>query len=151
MRAWIFAGLFLVECAHTESAPPPQKVVSWKDARQGVLSEDVEDEPAAEPIAASSAAAEIKSDIQRHEAEIRRCYEIGLAAERVLQGRVNVRFVISPTGHVSESQVADSTIRHQQTERCITDKVRGWKFAAPQNGKPVVVTYPFSLKMAPPK
>jgi hypothetical protein len=87
----------------------------------------------------------IRPVITAHLAEIRRCYETGLKWH-ALYGRVVVQFTISVDGTVVASTTQDSTLDDATVEYCINEAVRTWTFPKPSGG-PVVVSYPFVLKM----
>jgi hypothetical protein len=87
----------------------------------------------------------IRRHINRHLAEVRYCYESQLNARPDLQGRVTIKFVISPTGAVMSSDVAQSDVGSDRVETCIADTVRRVGFPAPEGGGLVIVTYPFLL------
>lgn len=87
----------------------------------------------------------IRRVVRRHINEVRFCYEQELSAHPDLEGRVNVAFVISPSGAVSEARVSSSTLGSATVESCITTAVQRWTFPAPEGGGVVAVTYPFVL------
>ncbi|MCX7943849.1 MAG: AgmX/PglI C-terminal domain-containing protein [Deltaproteobacteria bacterium] len=88
----------------------------------------------------------IRRVIRAHANEIRYCYELELAKNPGLWGKVSVNFVISPTGSVQSAKVKETTLNNQNVENCIISKVKGWKFPEPKGGGIVIVTYPFILK-----
>ncbi|MGB9599543.1 MAG: AgmX/PglI C-terminal domain-containing protein, partial [Myxococcota bacterium] len=88
----------------------------------------------------------IRRVIRAHANEIRYCYELELAKNPGLWGKVSVNFVISPTGSVQSAKVKETTINNQNVENCIVSKIKGWKFPEPKGGGIVIVTYPFILK-----
>jgi hypothetical protein len=88
----------------------------------------------------------IRRVIRAHANEIRYCYELELAKNPGLWGKVSVNFVISPTGSVQSAKVKETTLNNQNVENCIIGKVKGWKFPEPKGGGIVIVTYPFILK-----
>jgi hypothetical protein len=90
----------------------------------------------------------IRRVIQRHLNEVRFCYEENLRKAPELAGRVEVKFVISPSGAVHAASVAASTLVGDgaRTAQCITDAVRRFSFPAPEGGGVVIVTYPFLLQ-----
>jgi hypothetical protein len=88
----------------------------------------------------------IKPVITAHLAEIRRCYVAGQKWHAGLAGRVLVQFTISPDGTVVASTTQDSTLDDGTVEYCINEAVTTWTFPKPSGG-PVVVSYPFVLKM----
>jgi TonB family protein len=87
----------------------------------------------------------IRRYIGRHIAEVRFCYESQMNARPDLQGRVAIKFVISPSGAVMKAAVAQSDVGSARLEQCIADTVRRIDFPAPEGGGLVVVTYPFVL------
>jgi TonB family protein len=88
----------------------------------------------------------IRRIIRRHINEVRFCYEQELNQRPDLQGRVAVKFIISPTGAVQTAAVAKSTMGNAKVEQCIAKAVRRWTFPSPEGGGIVVVTYPFVLQ-----
>jgi TonB family protein len=87
----------------------------------------------------------IRRIIGRHINEVRFCYEQELNSRPDLQGRVAVKFMISPSGTVQTAAVATSDLGNAKVEQCIAQAVRRWTFPAPDGGGIVVVTYPFVL------
>ncbi|MDD9971570.1 MAG: TonB family protein, partial [Myxococcales bacterium] len=87
----------------------------------------------------------IRRIIRRHINEVRFCYEQELNSRPDLQGRVAVKFIVSPTGAVQTAAVSKSTLGNAKAEQCIAKAVRRWTFPAPEGGGIVVVNYPFVL------
>lgn len=90
----------------------------------------------------------IRRYIRRHINQIRYCYEQQLAVRPDLSGRVSVRFVISPSGAVSTSSVAGSTLGNPAAEACVARAVQRIAFPQPEGGGVVIVTYPFMFQSA---
>lgn len=90
----------------------------------------------------------IRRIIGRHINEVKFCYEQELNQRPDLQGRVSVKFIISPTGAVQTAAKADSTMGNPKVDECIVQAVRRWVFPSPEGGGIVVVTYPFVLEQA---
>lgn len=88
----------------------------------------------------------IAAVIQRHQGEIRYCYEQGLQQKPNLSGRVSIRFFIGGDGVVTSSVVSNSSLHSSQVESCISGHLKGWRFPAPRGGVTVKVTYPFVLR-----
>lgn len=88
----------------------------------------------------------IRRAIQRRLSEIRYCYEQGLGDNPELAGRVQVKFVIAPSGSVQGAAVESSSLQSARVESCITDAVRRFSFPAPDGGGVVIVSYPFLLE-----
>ncbi len=89
----------------------------------------------------------IRRVIRSHMPEVKFCYERALMAQKDLSGRVQVKFMISPTGKVTASVVEASTLRSPTTEQCVAEAVRRWDFPKPPSGI-VSVTYPFVFRPA---
>ena len=87
----------------------------------------------------------IRRIIGRHINEVRFCYEQELNTRPDLQGRISIKFIISPTGAVQTSAVDNSDMGNAKVEQCIAQAVRRWTFPAPEGGGIVVVSYPFVL------
>ena len=87
----------------------------------------------------------IRRVIRRHINEVRFCYEQELNQRPDLEGRVTVKFIISPTGSVQTSMVSNSTLKNGRVEKCVAGAVRRWTFPAPDGGGVVIVNYPFML------
>ncbi len=90
----------------------------------------------------------IRRVIQRHINEVRFCYEQELNQRPDIAGRVQIKFIISPSGAVQASNVENSTLGAARAEQCIAQAVRRWTFPAPDGGGIVVVSYPFVLEAA---
>jgi hypothetical protein len=81
----------------------------------------------------------------RNLGQVNRCYEIGLATDPRLAGRVVIRFVIGASGSVMGSSVGDSQLALPSVGECIANAIRRWQFPAPEGGGVVTVNYPFNL------
>ena len=88
----------------------------------------------------------IRRHVRRNILDIRYCYESAWARDQSLAGRVEVRFVISPSGAVSSSSVASSTLGNPTVEQCIARVVQSIAFPEPEGGGVVIVTYPFRFE-----
>jgi hypothetical protein len=47
---------------------------------------------------------------------------------------------------VQQANVSQTSLHNATVERCITQKIRTWKFPEPKGGGIVIVNYPFILK-----
>jgi TonB family protein len=90
----------------------------------------------------------IRKVIHANRGQIRFCYESQLNRFPKLEGKVAVKFVISPSGTVASSTVAQSTVGNAELETCVAGRVRTWVFPKPKGGGVVIVTYPFIFKQS---
>ncbi len=89
---------------------------------------------------------EVRRVVARQRGQIRFCYEQALTSRPDLSGRVSVRWVVSPDGHVATSGIDASRtdIHASQVESCVAQAVSRWTF--PAGDGPTAVTYPFVLQ-----
>ncbi|MCX4244112.1 AgmX/PglI C-terminal domain-containing protein [Paraliomyxa miuraensis] len=88
----------------------------------------------------------IRRIVRAHINEVRYCYTMGLTKDPALAGKVEVSFIISPSGSVSSATVASSTLTDSTVDYCIAKAVKRWKFPKPTGGGVVAVKYPFVLE-----
>jgi TonB family protein len=84
----------------------------------------------------------VRRVIKSHRDQIRYCYELELARNASLAGKLAVKFTIGSEGQVLSSQVAESTLNSADLNRCVTSRVQSWVFPRPKGGL-VNVHYPF--------
>jgi len=84
----------------------------------------------------------VRRVIKSHRDQIRYCYEVELARNASLAGKVAVKFLIGAEGQVATSQVVESTVNSPELDRCVTGRVQSWVFPRPKGGV-VNVRYPF--------
>ena len=85
----------------------------------------------------------IRRVVQKNQAQIRYCYVKELQRSPGLYGKVATYFVIDASGLVISAEVTQSTMKNREVERCITSKIRTWRFPKPKGGGIVEVKYPF--------
>jgi hypothetical protein len=88
----------------------------------------------------------IRRVIRSHRDQIKYCYSRELTRDPNLAGKVAVKFTISPRGYITQAAVSQTSLNNAAVERCITQKIRTWKFPRPQGGGIVIVNYPFILQ-----
>jgi len=88
----------------------------------------------------------IRRVIHANRNQIRYCYESQLTRYPKLSGKVAVKFIITASGTVASSQVAQSTAGNSELETCVAGRVHTWIFPKPKGGGVVIVTYPFIFK-----
>ena len=88
---------------------------------------------------------QIRQVVMENLGEIRDCYEREVRSSPRLAGTVAVRVTIAPTGAVSFSKVARSTVDNASLELCVASRIQNWTFPKPSGEGPVTVTYPFNF------
>lgn len=91
---------------------------------------------------------QIRRVIQRNISQVQHCYEQGLQRNPSMAGRVTVAFIISPTGAVQSSSVADNSLGDSAVGSCISGAVRRWAFPQPDPAGVVSVRFPFNLSQS---
>lgn len=86
--------------------------------------------------------------VQNNRDKFRACYDASLAASPGIQGRVTVRFVLSPDGSLKEGAIdpSASDITKPDLERCLVAALRSLKFPPSKRGMESTVRYPFNFK-----
>jgi TonB family protein len=92
--------------------------------------------------------AEVLKVIQRHASEIKFCYEQSLQKSPGLAGKVSMAWTIEASGTVQEANVAESSIGSAEVEKCMSERIRRWKFPEPRGGGVVDITFPWNFKPA---
>jgi TonB family protein len=87
----------------------------------------------------------IQRVVRENRRGIRACYESALQRNQNLEGRVTVRWVISPDGAVAGASVQTSTMNSQEVENCLVSRVRQFRFPEPRGGGIVRVNFPFDF------
>lgn len=64
--------------------------------------------------------------VKSHNAAIQYCYQRELKRNPNLRGKVVVRFIINPAGHVIEATILSSTLKNPRVERCILNRIKRW-------------------------
>ena len=90
----------------------------------------------------------IRRVIHANRGQIRYCYDAQLNRFPNLNGKVSIKFTITPEGTVLKSNVVQSTVGNAEMESCVADRVLTWLFPKPKGGGVVIVTYPFIFKPA---
>lgn len=83
----------------------------------------------------------IQEVVQGNFNQLSHCYEDGLRRDRMLFGRVSVRFVINSQGRVENLGAAKVELRDPAVANCVVEAFRPLQFPAPMGGF-VTVVYP---------
>ncbi|MBX7079226.1 MAG: AgmX/PglI C-terminal domain-containing protein [Nannocystaceae bacterium] len=87
----------------------------------------------------------VRRIVRSHRGEVVHCYNLGLAAEPALEGRVEVQFAIGPDGRVPIAVIASTTLADTKVGQCVAKAVKRWRFPRPSDGRGAVVDFPFEL------
>ena len=98
----------------------------------------------AEPVVGSGGLSKdvIQKVINRHQTEVKFCYERELVENPKLKGKVTVTFTVAPDGKVASAEVASSDLT-KTIDACITGRIKTWAFPPPQGGGVVTITFPW--------
>jgi hypothetical protein len=87
----------------------------------------------------------IQQTVRDNFSGFRHCYEIGLARDANLEGRITVRFVIGRDGLVQQAIATDeTTMPDPDVTECVVARFRHIVFPPPEGGI-VTVVYPIML------
>jgi len=85
----------------------------------------------------------IASVVSRESRRLKRLYEEWLKRDPSLNGRLTVKFVILPSGAVSNISVVKSTTGNTDFDGMVVRYIKRWQFPAVEGSGPVEVVYPF--------
>jgi len=90
----------------------------------------------------------IRRVIREHASQVRYCYEQQLALDPKLEGKVAIRWQIEADGRATSPQVevAETTLRSVEVQRCIMSRIVTWPFPKPRGGGIAIVKYPWILR-----
>jgi len=90
----------------------------------------------------------VRATIRANATDIQACYEAALQNSSETGGRVVVRFVIDPSGHVPSASIGSSELKSAELGCCVVKRVAQWTFAKPETAGFVVVEYPFVVHIS---
>jgi TonB family protein len=90
---------------------------------------------------------DIQTIVMARRDEARACYDKGLKDHPGIEGDLTVKFVIDPTGTVSDASVdsSKSSINEPTVGACIVDIIKKIKFAPSKGGFETRANYPFNF------
>ena len=91
----------------------------------------------------SIAAIDIRRTVQRHENDVRVCYNHALRRDPTAAGRVTMTFLIQSDGTVPAAYGESAALDDPELFVCIARAMKGWTFPVPVGAAPAVVHYPF--------
>jgi len=96
-------------------------------------------------------AKDIQAIVASHRDEARACYDKALAAHPGIEGDLDIRWKIDPTGAVTDAEVdtTKSQILEPSVGQCIIDIIKKIKFAASAKGFESRAHYPFNFHPKP--
>ncbi len=93
---------------------------------------------------------DIRKGVEAHRGEVEACY--AELVKRVKKGAppkgtAKLKFEVAPDGSVADAEVSGPAgLEEAAFVSCVTGKAKKWKFAEPQGGGYVKVTYPVQLE-----
>lgn len=94
---------------------------------------------------------DIQAIVMAKREEARACYDKYLKESPGMEGDLDIKFLIDPTGTVTEAEVDQqkSTIRHEGTGKCVIDVIKKIKFNKSDKGFETRAHYPFNFHPKP--
>lgn len=92
-------------------------------------------------------AKDIQAIVSSRRDEARACYDKGLTTHPGIEGDLDVKWVIDPSGNVTDASVdtSKSTILEPSVGQCVVDVIKKIKFAASKGGYETRAHYPFNF------
>ena len=90
----------------------------------------------------------IKKVVRVYYSHFKYCYEKQLLKNPELEGKVVIKFLIGADGKVQKAEIAETTIKNAELEKCMIGAAKRMKFPKPLGGGVVDVKYPFVFKAA---
>lgn len=85
----------------------------------------------------------VRKALAENRRAIKTCYETALLSRKDLEGRITLRWKISPKGPVESIAIQSSTVSLPSLENCVQKVVKGILFPQAPNKLPTTVIYPF--------
>jgi len=89
---------------------------------------------------------DVETVLERNFRKFTRCYERAGDAQRYVEGKVLLRFLISAEGAVTDVQFVENDLGNFAIERCLVVEARSIKFPVPRGRKPTEFEYPLQFK-----
>jgi hypothetical protein len=91
---------------------------------------------------------EIRLVVRAKLAEVRACFDAGLARAPDIGGRVRLRFTIEADGRAGSIVVDEDQLGDPVVIDCLRAELASWQFPLPRDGVPITIAYPFVFSSA---
>ena len=134
--------LLLTLLACTSEAPAPEPAPEPTKPRGRIGGEPILPDPV---VVGAISAEDVDAGIDAQKGAIAACWTEHGAKQTGLRGRVLYKFTIAKEGRVDKAVVKSSSLRHPETEACVTDVIAKATFTPLKTGKLAIVHYPFAF------
>ncbi len=138
----LVAGLFIAGCAsdaETRKRRAPGEGLSsehsYRPGQHSLGGDDREDGIKVEQEQGVLSQGDVDRALEKHQAALVACYDRAGEARKYASGEVNLRFLVSGTGAVSDVLVLESSLGNYPVERCLVVEGRKLALPAPSGGK----------------
>jgi hypothetical protein len=136
-------ALVMAGCAHAPPPPPPPAAPP-PPAPAPVAAEPA-DELKVSGTLGTLSDDEIEGPFRRRWDDITACYREAVSRVRYLNGKVEVKVHVGPTGAPKRVYISASTIGSWSAERCILEVARTLTFSRPHGGSEAEFVYPLEF------
>jgi hypothetical protein len=86
---------------------------------------------------------EVRTVVRAKLPDVRGCFDLGLASDPTLGGRVALRFTIDAAGRVRDPSVVEDELATSEVADCLLERIGHWQFPLPREGRELTIVYPF--------
>lgn len=88
----------------------------------------------------------VRGVFKSHLSEFKKCYEAEYSKNKSLNGKVVLFLEITDESVVKTAKIKSTTLKNENVENCLIDKVKTFVFPAATKGTVAEVTYPFVFR-----
>ncbi len=88
---------------------------------------------------------EVRLVVRAKLAQVRACFDEGLALDPTLGGLIELRFTITAEGRVRDASLVVDGLSEKRVGECLLERVATWQFPRPRGGAELTVEYPFNF------
>jgi NmrA-like family len=133
--------------AEPKPPPEPERATTRESPAVPVTSRSTErPRPEVPPAPGTVPAKAIAATVRAHAAEVQGCYERALMDGAELHGRLTMKAVLDPTGHVLSVSPSSTIEGGARLQSCVTAAFKSWTFPAPEGDVKGNITYSFSFE-----